>query len=145
MRFIIQEIITMLLSSYMLYTILPMLPHLDKQDSMSLLMILFIIIPMCLFIHSLLSSILFLIKSEENVSGIIKEIKVKSSTDEDGNTSYRYFLYLKDDKRKFDINYLKNRKKLYVNYNQNPLLNTYINIKYKKILNKYIVTGISYL
>ena len=75
----------------MLYIILPILPNLDKQDSMSLLIIPFIIIPICLFINSLLSSILFLIKPEENVSGIIKEIKVKSSTDEDGYISYRYF------------------------------------------------------
>ena len=145
MRFIIPEIFTMLLSSFMLYKLLPMLLFLDKQDSMSLLIIPFIIIPICLFINSLLSSILFIIKPEENLSGIIKEVKVRSSTDEDGDTSYSYFLYLKDDKRKFNINYLKNKENLYINYKQNPLFNTYINIKYKKILNIYIVTDIYYL
>lgn len=145
MRFIIPEIFTMLLSSFMLYKLLPMLLFLDKQDSMSLLIIPFIIIPICLFINSLLSSILFIIKPEENLSGIIKEVKVRSSTDEDGDTSYSYFLYLKDDKRKFNINYLKNKENLYINYKQNPLFNTYINIKYKKILNRYIVTDIYYL
>lgn len=145
MRFIIPEIFTMLVSSFMLYKILPILPHLDKQDSMSLLIITFIIIPICLFINSLLSSILFILKPEENLSGIIKEIKVRSSTDEDGDTSYSYFLYLKDDKRKFNINYLKNKENLYINYKQNPLFNTYINVKYKKILNRYIVTDIYYL
>lgn len=142
MRFILPETMMVLFYGFILYNISPILINLDKQENMILFCLLFALIPICLLLYSLLSIISYLIKPEETAKGVIREIKVKSSTDEDGTTSYSYYLYLQDDKRKFNINYLKDRKKIYINYNPNQLMNPRINVKYKKILNRYIVIDV---
>lgn len=142
MRFILPETMMVLFYGFILYNISPILTNLDKQENMILIPLLFGIVPIFLLLYSLLSVILYLVKPEETAKGTIREIKVSSSTDEDGHTSYSYSLYLQNDKRKFNINYLKDRKKLYVNYNPNQLINPRVNIKYKKILNRYIVIDV---
>lgn len=115
------------------------------NNIISITTMVFLTIPLYLFIYSILSLILFSIKQEESTSGIIKEIHLETSKDESGSIAFTYFLYIHGDNREFDINYYKERRKLYRDYSINSLMNPNINIKYKKIFHKYIVVDVDYL